>query len=71
MDIIETCGYKCPIPVLKLEKYLANKTKPIEVKLLADDEVAIIDIPLFCNKNGYVYQIIKQQDNIVFLIKSQ
>ncbi|MCF6343273.1 MAG: sulfurtransferase TusA family protein [Devosiaceae bacterium] len=71
MDIIETCGYKCPIPVLKLEKYLANKTKPIEVKLLADDGLAIIDIPLFCNKNGYVCQVIKQQENVVFLIKSQ
>jgi len=49
---IDTRGQKCPLPVLKLEKTLDNCTKNSIVIILADDPIAIIDIPLFCKKNS-------------------
>jgi len=49
---IDTRGQKCPLPVLKLEKTLDNCAQNSTIIILADDPVAIIDIPLFCKKNS-------------------
>lgn len=56
-DIVEidALGLMCPLPVIKLQKAL----KPLEtgqmVRVLADDPVATIDIPHFCNMAGHAF----------------
>ncbi len=71
MDIVDCRGLKCPLPILKLEKYLSGKSGPIKVKLLSDDEMAIIDITHFCNKGGYCCQTIDEGEYLVFLISGK
>lgn len=50
-QLIDARGLKCPLPVLKLEKYLGHRSAQLPLTLLADDPVARIDIPVVCNKH--------------------
>ena len=52
-EIIDCRGLKCPLPVLKTEKRLAQLKPGARVTVLATDPIAKIDIPLFCTQNGH------------------
>jgi tRNA 2-thiouridine synthesizing protein A len=52
--IIDARGHRCPVPTLKLRRYLADQTAGTTVVLLADDPMAQIDVPHFCNQNSYL-----------------
>ena len=52
-EIIDCRGLKCPLPVLKTEKRLAQLKAGARVTVLATDPIAKIDIPLFCTQNGH------------------
>jgi tRNA 2-thiouridine synthesizing protein A len=52
-NTIDARGLKCPLPVLKLEKRLAQVTAGTEIIVLATDPMAKIDIPLHCRQNGH------------------
>lgn len=58
---IDARGLKCPLPVLKLEKALAN-AKPGTLIVLADDPVARVDIPVLCRKHE-LQCMVTQADN--------
>ena len=49
---IDARGLRCPLPVLKAEKALAEATGCIVLEILADDPVARIDIPLLAQRRG-------------------
>jgi len=66
---IDTRGQKCPIPLIKLEKQLDNCNKSDKITLLANDPIAIIDIPLYCKKNNLQCETSKQNDVFTFQIK--
>ncbi|MCM2475244.1 sulfurtransferase TusA family protein [Rhizobium sp. CG5] len=46
-------GLKCPLPVLKTRKRLADMAKGAELVVETTDPLAVIDIPHFCNENGH------------------
>ncbi|WP_236020790.1 sulfurtransferase TusA family protein [Devosia sediminis] len=50
---IDARGLKCPLPVLKLEKRLAEVVSGTAITVLATDPMAKIDIPLHCRRNGH------------------
>ena len=52
-QILNTTGLLCPLPVLKLRKYLKFMKIGDVVAILADDPAAAIDIPHFCNETGH------------------
>lgn len=52
-ELIDARGLKCPLPVLKLEKKLEGLPKGSAVIVLATDEMAAIDIPLYCRQRGH------------------
>ncbi len=52
-EIIDCRGLKCPLPVLKTEKRLAQIKAGATVIVLATDPIARIDIPLFCTQHGH------------------
>ena len=52
-QILNTTGLLCPLPVLKLRKYLKFMKIGDVVVILADDPAAAIDIPHFCNETGH------------------
>ncbi len=51
--LIDARGHRCPVPTLKLRRALENEA---HVTLLADDPMAQIDVPHFCNQNGHVLE---------------
>ena len=52
-EILDCRGLKCPLPVLKTEKRLAQLPPGTSLTVLATDPIAKIDIPLFCTQNGH------------------
>ena len=50
---IDAVGLLCPLPVLKARKRLKGMQAGQVLKLIADDPAAVIDVPHFCNEQGY------------------
>lgn len=50
---IDARGLLCPLPVLRLRKVLLAQIEGTEVRLLATDPVAVIDVPHFCAQGGH------------------
>ncbi len=53
-DEIDARSLLCPLPVLKARKRLKGMGAGQVLKLVADDPAAVIDVPHFCNEQGYV-----------------
>lgn len=51
---LDVTGYRCPIPVLKLQKAISTMKSGGRVLICADDPIAGVDIPHFCTQAGHV-----------------
>ncbi len=51
--MLDARGLKCPLPVLKMEKRLAQLPPGAALTVLATDPMARIDIPLYCTQHGH------------------
>jgi tRNA 2-thiouridine synthesizing protein A len=60
MRIIDARGHRCPVPTLKLQKALAAAAPGDDVRLIADDPMARIDVPHFVGGAGH--EIILTED---------
>lgn len=62
-------GYRCPVPVIRLEAALRKAGPGALVAALADDPVAAVDIPHFCREAGLqVRRLPDEGDAAVFLV---
>ena len=69
-ELLDVTGHKCPIPVLRLRKYLENLETGEKITLIASDPMAELDIAHFCHKAGHnLMNITKEGAKIVFQIK--
>jgi len=69
-QVLDTRGLICPLPVLKARKRLQTMAAGDVLRLLADDPVAVIDVPNFCNEAGHgLLAAQKEQDAHVFMIR--
>lgn len=50
---LDAIGLLCPLPVLKARKRLQALKVGQVLRMLADDPAAVIDVPHFCNEQGY------------------
>jgi len=57
--IIDARGHRCPVPTLKLQKQMKLAAAGASVILIADDPMARIDVPHFCNQNQYLLQSVE------------
>ena len=46
-------GLKCPLPVLKTRRKLANMQRGEELSIETTDPLAVIDVPHFCREDGH------------------
>lgn len=53
MTELDTRGLRCPLPVLRLRKILAGLPVGAQVRMLADDPMALVDVPHFCAEAGH------------------
>ena len=51
--LVDARGHRCPVPTLRLQRALEHAEAGSEVRLLADDPMAKIDVPHFLTAKGY------------------
>lgn len=62
---VDARGHRCPVPTLKLRKALEEAGPGKAVRLLATDPMAKVDIPHFCNENGYKLLTAELDDEVM------
>ena len=66
---LDTRGLLCPLPVLKLRKLINSVKQTDKIKLITDDPAAIIDVPHFCDEQGYqILESFKENSYDFFII---
>jgi tRNA 2-thiouridine synthesizing protein A len=50
---VDAIGLLCPLPVLRARKVLIGLSPGALVRLLADDPMAVVDVPHFCGQAGH------------------
>jgi len=66
---LDMTGFSCPIPVIKMEAALRQMSAGQVLEIIADDPVAIIDIPHFCAEGDFsVIRTPNRGDACVFLV---
>ncbi len=68
-DITDAIGLLCPLPVLRVQKALANASPGAQVRIRTSDPVAVIDIPHFCVQSGHdLIESIDEGDTHLFTL---
>ncbi|MEJ6575603.1 MAG: sulfurtransferase TusA family protein [Emcibacteraceae bacterium] len=68
--MLDVSGHRCPIPVLRLRRFLEKLTIGETVTLQATDTMTLIDVPNFCREAGHsVEGILEKDENIFYSIK--
>jgi len=60
---VDALGKRCPIPVIELAKALPEVEIGDVVEVLADDEAARVDIPVWCRMKGQEYAGSEPREN--------
>jgi tRNA 2-thiouridine synthesizing protein A len=50
---VDARGHRCPVPTLRLRRALETAAVGARVRLLVDDPMARIDVPLFVREAGH------------------
>jgi tRNA 2-thiouridine synthesizing protein A len=66
--VLDGRGLKCPLPVLKTEKRLAEMEPGARLVVLASDPMAKVDIPLFCSQHHHACEVSQEGDTLRFTI---
>lgn len=68
-DILDTTGLRCPLPVIRAEARLRALAPGARLRVLADDPIAAVDIPLFCRQGGHGVERLADEAGVcVFLV---
>ena len=69
---IDALGLLCPLPVLKLRKRLSALAPGDQIRLIADDPAAVVDVPHFCHESGHVLLESKDEaGRLIFVIRKK
>ena len=69
VEVLDVRGLRCPLPVIRTESALRRLPQGVDLKVIADDPVARIDIPHFCSDAGHkVEEIDFEGKTVTFLI---
>ena len=67
---LDARGLRCPLPVLKARKRLKSMEAGAQLRVLADDPAAVIDVPHFCHEQGHtLVSQAEENDVLVFVIQ--
>lgn len=50
---LDATGYRCPVPVIRMEAALRRMASGERLIMRADDPLAALDIPHFCREAGH------------------
>ena len=54
-QILDTRGHLCPVPMIRAGKVLSRSPEGTEIEVISDDPGILLDMPAFCDANGYEY----------------
>jgi cysteine desulfurase len=67
---VDALGKRCPVPVIELSKALPLVEVGDVVEVLADDEAARVDIPVWCRMKGQEYMGAQPRERgVAYLVK--
>ena len=70
MDELDLRRLKCPLPALLAQKALAKTAPGALLLVLADDPLAVVDIPHMCHAHGHAMEAVTDaMDHHVFRIR--
>lgn len=55
VEVLDCRGERCPLPVIKLARRMADVPAGTVVRLLADDPAAAVDVPAWCRMRDQEY----------------
>jgi tRNA 2-thiouridine synthesizing protein A len=61
-EALDLRGLKCPLPALLAKKKLAQLPPGTVLTVLADDPMAVVDIPHMCHGEGHAVQSVASRD---------
>lgn len=61
-EILDLRGLKCPLPAMLARKALAPLPAGSVVTVLADDPLAVVDIPHMCHAEGHTVDSVASHD---------
>ena len=56
INLIDARGHRCPVPALRLRRGLEAAADGARLRLLADDPMALIDVPMLIKELGYIIE---------------
>lgn len=68
MELLDLRGLKCPLPILKTKKALANMQTGDEITVWATDPGAPDDFAAFCRQTGHVLLESAQENDAFKLV---
>ena len=71
MNVLDTSGLKCPLPVLKAKKALKQLSKGEKLKVIATDPGAIKDFHHFCEVTGDSLEKVSNNDGTIIFVISK
>ncbi|NWG70526.1 MAG: sulfurtransferase TusA family protein [Parvularculaceae bacterium] len=70
--LLDATGYRCPLPVILMEKALRAMDPGGRLKVIADDPIAAVDIPHFCRQAGHLAERLASEPEVcVFLVTAK
>jgi len=61
-ETLDLRGLKCPMPALLAKKALARLSAGTVLTVLADDPMAVVDIPHMCHSEGHAVDSVASHD---------
>lgn len=63
-EILDCRGQRCPLPVIALARRLPELPVGGQLRVLADDPAAAVDIPAWCRLRGQEYLGVQTADGV-------
>lgn len=64
-DVLDLRGLKCPLPALMSRKALAQRAEGATLTVIADDPLAVLDIPHMCAGEGHAVVSTEREGDVV------
>jgi len=61
-EALDLRGLKCPLPALMTKKKLAHLPTGAVLTVLADDPMAVVDVPHMCHGEGHAVESVASRD---------
>lgn len=68
MEVLDTSGLKCPLPVLKAKKALKTLAAGDRLKVIATDPGAMKDFRHFCEASGDTLECATEDDGVLTFV---